>query len=96
MYGGGVPCLHEWDSLGLRLAHPDRSTGGKDNNGSGVFVAGRNQPAKAARGEAFDFGETCVRCGAWRGWRSAAAEDVYVVRFGLSHICGCNCPYTHD
>lgn len=28
-------------------------------------------------------------------WR-AAAEDVYVVRFGLSHICGCNCPYTHD
>jgi len=64
---GGVPCLHEWDSLWQRPAHPDRSSGGRDMKASGVFVAGRDQPAKAARGEAFDYGETCVRCGAWRG-----------------------------
>lgn len=64
---GGRPCLHEWDLLWQRPSCPDRSTGGKDKNGSGVFVAGRDQPTKAARGEAFDYGETCVRCGAWRG-----------------------------
>ena len=63
-------CEHEWSSNGRRPPHPDRSTGGHDGNGSGIFVdhiERGSQAAKQSRGEAVAFGNTCFHCGAWRG-----------------------------
>ena len=63
-------CEHDWVGAGRSRHKPDRSTCGKDGNGSGVFVSDQprgSQPAKAARGEVLEFGGTCRKCGAWRG-----------------------------
>jgi len=67
LWGGAGNCEHTWNSNGTTEHHPDRNTGGKDGNGSGTFVDGRDQGAKKARGVAAPLGDTCVRCGGWRG-----------------------------
>ena len=79
VWGGQKNCRHDWTSAGRRGAHPDRPTGGKDANGSGVFVPGpREQAAKKARGEAVQFGNAC-KCGAWRGaYGLEPAVEMYV------------------
>ncbi len=67
---GGRDCEHEWSSNGRRPPHPDRSTGDHDGSGSGIFVdriERGSQAAKKSRGEAIEFGNTCVHCSAWRG-----------------------------
>jgi DNA modification methylase len=63
-------CDHEWISERKRPEHPDRSSGGKDFNGSGVFVDNiprGTQEAKNHRGASFSYGATCTKCGAWKG-----------------------------
>lgn len=70
IWGGEPDCQHEWASPMVRPAHPDRSTGDHDQKGSGIFVdriARGEQPAKAVRGQAVDFGGFCSHCGAWKG-----------------------------
>jgi DNA modification methylase len=65
-------CKHQWAAAPAARRgdpHPDRSTEGKDSAGSGAFSAlnHRGQPAKLARGQRLTFGDTCRRCGVWRG-----------------------------
>lgn len=70
VWGGQTNCEHEFVGAGRSQPKPDRSTAGKDGNGSGVFVDDiprGSQGAKAARGEPLQFGETCRKCGTWRG-----------------------------
>lgn len=68
IWGGRADCVHDWSSNGQSREHPDRSTGGKDANGSGIFITERGeQPSKIARGAARSNGSTCSTCGAWRG-----------------------------
>ena len=70
IWGGYVDCHHEWFFNGQSPVHPDRSTGGKDEKGSGVFVdeIGRGkQGSKTSRGAGIHYGNSCSLCGAWRG-----------------------------
>lgn len=69
IWGGDPECDHEWTTESIRPAHPDRSTGGKDGNGSGVFVdyiPRGSQDAKNQRGSAISNGCFC-KCGSWKG-----------------------------
>lgn len=68
VWGGSEFCGHEYFALGSTRPKPDRSTVGKDANGSGVFGGSRGeQKTKAARGAVKPLGEMCQFCGAWRG-----------------------------
>ena len=70
IWGGRPDCQHEWSDNGSSSCHPDRGTGGKDENGSGVFVdeIGRGkQGSKTSRGAGIHYGNSCSLCGAWRG-----------------------------
>ncbi len=79
-------CEHEWIGAGAKPAHPDRSTGDHDLNGSGIFVDSikrGSQPSKTARGEAMQLGYFCVKCAAWRGQFGCEPQpDLYI-----KHLC---------
>ena len=79
-------CEHEWIDAGIKPAHPDRSTGDQDSNGSGIFVdriKRGSQPSKTARGEAIQLGHFCVKCSAWRGQLGCEPEpDLFI-----KHLC---------
>lgn len=64
-------CQHVWHSCGKRGSHPDRSTEGNDQNGSGMFTGESprgSQGFKAARGKEVAFGGACGACGACGAW----------------------------
>lgn len=61
-------CEHQFVDAGQSRYKPDRSTVGKDINGSGLIGGERGtQASKLARGEIVQFGGTCRLCGVWRG-----------------------------
>jgi DNA modification methylase len=67
--GGDSNCVHVWQGAGATRPKPDRSTAGKELNGSGILSNDKprgSQVSKAARGMVLSFGDTC-ECGAWRG-----------------------------
>lgn len=63
IWGGQAGCEHDWIAEGQSHSKPDRSTGGKDAAGSGVFIAERGvQDSKTERGKSISFGATCATC----------------------------------
>src|ERR1700691_6170048 len=63
VWGGAEGCAHEWTSNGTRKQTPQR-----DHAADGSFGETRGQE-KARAGMAFEasLGNSCLRCGAWRG-----------------------------
>jgi len=79
-------CSHTWLSAGSRSANPDRSTGGKDLYGNGIYtdrIKRGSQPGHSARGEAIEFGSFCTSCNAWKGQLGLEPDpDLYI-----KHLC---------
>lgn len=67
VWGPRTSCYHVFMPHGRTPHHPDRGTEGKTPSGSGRIGGKRNQKSKVARGVSAQLGETCAKCGSWRG-----------------------------
>jgi DNA modification methylase len=79
-------CSHVWHSAGFKDSHPDRSSGGHDSNGNGIFldrIERGAQGSRVARGEGFEMGQFCLSCRAWKGQLGLEPDpDLYI-----KHLC---------